>query len=70
MVRLAVRRVPLLDGQGGCACRKSDSCVTMMQPTDHGLGNDAAMTLDGAADRFVLEPESLQMIDTAEGALV
>ena len=25
---------------------------------------------DGAADRFVLEPESLQMIDTAEGALV
>src|SRR5882724_8652813 len=25
---------------------------------------------DGAADRFVLEPESLQTIDTAEGALV
>ena len=25
---------------------------------------------DGAADRFVLEPESLQTIDTTEGALV
>ena len=37
-----------------CACRKLDSCVAMMQPTDHGLGNDPAKPLDGAADRCVL----------------
>ena len=39
---------------GRCACRKLDSCVAMMQPTDHGLGNDLAKPLDGAADRCVL----------------
>ncbi len=37
-----------------CAYRKSNSRVAMMQPTDHGLSNDPAKTLDGATDRCVL----------------
>jgi hypothetical protein len=37
-----------------CACRKSDWCVTMMQPTDHGVGDDPAQQLYRAADRCVL----------------
>src|SRR5882762_9526204 len=32
-----------------CACRKSDSCVTMMQPTDYGVGDDPAQQLYRAA---------------------
>ena len=37
-----------------CACRKSDSCVTMMQPTDYGamtLPNSSIERLTGASFR-------------------
>src|SRR5690348_12447426 len=33
---------------------RTDSSVAVMQPADHGLGNDPAKLLDRAADRRVL----------------